>query len=309
MTPAEIYGEFKKCGGVADLSARAKLRLTGGDRVRFLNGQVSNDVRKLAENGTLHACVLTAKGRLCADVFIASSPDFLRVDAEPELRESLAARLERCLIADDVTLEDASEEMGLLHRIFPAGTQTGVHGDAAYQIFHANRFGSPGLDMVAPREAVAALRASLSNDVPLLDAAMLETIRVEAGVPRWGFELGEEILPQEAGLDRDAIDFHKGCYVGQEVISRIKSVGHVNKQLRGFVRIGEDAPLRAGMKLFAPGHPEKEAGSITSAAYSFGLARHAALGYLKRGVSDAVLDARDESGACRVELKNLPLIP
>src|SRR5438128_9673699 len=104
MTAAEIYADFKKRGGIADLSSRAKFHLTGSDRVRFLNGQVSNDVRKLSPRESLHACVMTPKGKMCGDIFISAGPDFLRIDAEPALRESLAARLERYIIADDVTI-------------------------------------------------------------------------------------------------------------------------------------------------------------------------------------------------------------
>ncbi len=100
-------------------------------------------------------------------------------------------------------------------------------------------------------------------------------------MPRWGAELTEETLPPEAGLDQTAIDYHKGCYIGQEVISRIKSVGHVNRHLAGFTA---PAPLAPGMTLHPADDPGKTAGEITSAAWSFGLETWAALGYLKRGI-------------------------
>src|SRR5256885_13143314 len=110
MTRAELYASAKKNGALIDLSHRAKWLVKGADRVRFLNGQVSNDVRKLKPNEeAIHACVLTVKGKLCGDVFISIATDFpncLRIDAELSLRESLAARLERYIIADDVTLDD-----------------------------------------------------------------------------------------------------------------------------------------------------------------------------------------------------------
>ena len=145
-----------------------------------------------------------------------------------------------------------------------------------------------------------------------LDEDLLEIFRIEAGIPKWGAELDENTLPNEAGLERDAIDFHKGCYVGQEVISRIKSVGHVNRSLRGFV---SDSPLAAGMKLFAPNEAkpnedEKPVGNFTSAAWSFGLEKWAALGYLKRGFDSPVLEARADDGSAvvKVEVKDLPLI-
>src|SRR5439155_25836926 len=136
----------------------------------------------------------------------------------------------------------------------------------------------PGYDVFIGNLTANELRAAMRGEFVELDKNLVESFRIEAGIPKWGAELDENTLPQEAGLERDAIDFHKGCYVGQEVISRIKSVGHVNRHLRGFVQMDGEQPLRTGMKLFLPEAPEKEAGSITSAAYSFGLARQAALG-------------------------------
>src|SRR5437870_3117970 len=115
MTRAEIYAEARRRGALIDLSHRATWHVRGADRVRFLNGQVSNDVRKLKPDEAIRACVLTAKGKLCGDVFISAAPDFLRIDAEPSLRETLSARLERYIIADDVTLEDVTDELRLFH--------------------------------------------------------------------------------------------------------------------------------------------------------------------------------------------------
>src|SRR5271154_6604853 len=116
MNPAELYTRIAAFAGAAHLS-RAKIKLTGGDRVRFLNGQASNDVRKLTPDAAMHACVMTAKGKMCADVFISAVEDYLLVDAEPSLCESLAARLERYIISDDVTLEDVTYEFSLVHVI------------------------------------------------------------------------------------------------------------------------------------------------------------------------------------------------
>jgi tRNA-modifying protein YgfZ len=311
MTRAELYAGAKKNGALIDLSHRAKWRITGTDRVRFLNGQVSNDVRKLKPNDeTIHACVLTAKGKLCGDVFISNTADFLWLDAEPALRESLAARLERYIIADDVALEDVTEPEALLH-IF---SKTAVRSHelimlAKPTICCSQRFGAHGRDILIAREAAPDLVRQLTETFVPLDDAMLETFRIEAGVPRWGAELDENILPNEAGLERDAIDYHKGCYVGQEVISRIKSVGHVNRSLHGFV---SESPLAAGMALFMPNEgSEKPVGHLTSAAWSFGLEKWAALGYLKRGADSPTLEARsaDSDAIAEVAVKDLPLVP
>jgi folate-binding protein YgfZ len=298
----ELYAAIKERGGVADLSERAKFRLTGADRIRYLNGQITNDLRKLSPGGTLYACVTTARGKMCGDVFITGGPEHLLIDTEGSLRESMAARLERYIVADDVVLADVTGEFQLLHFYGVAEQPLVETGEVTVR--RSNRFGAPGWDVIAP----AAQPAPVPVDLPVIDEAMREVLRIEAGVPRWGFELGEETLPPEAGLDLTAVDFHKGCYIGQEVISRIQSVGHVNRTLSGFIAAGADPDVLPGAVLFLD---ERNAGRLTSAAFSFGLERPIALGYLKRGIDAASLQARiaDGSRTCLVEVKPLPFIP
>lgn len=246
---------------VIDLSDRAKLRLTGEDRVRFLNGQVSNDVRRASGADAVYACVMTIKGKMCGDAFIHAGPDCLLVDAPAELREILAARLERYIIADDVTLEDVTDEYTLRHVI--GGAADGVR---------SNRLGQPGVDLWAPGGAAL----PTGN---LLSASQAEMVRILAGVPKWGAELGEDTLPAEADLEGRAVDFAKGCYIGQEVVSRIKSVGHVNWNLRGFRSAGGD--LSPAASLTSP--DGKVVGRITSVVPSLDGSGNLALGYVRRG--------------------------
>ena len=310
MSSADLYGKIKSLGGIADLSARAQIHLTGADRVRYLNGQVSNDVHKLNPRHAMPACVMTAKGKMCADIFITEGKDFLRVDAEPSLRASLAARLERYIISDDVTLDDVTEKFALLHVILPSGERSIAFGAAVSGVepVESNRFGLRGIDLVFSRDEFSKAWDFFRASLPVVDEEMCESLRIEAGIPRWGFELGEETIPVEAGLERTAIDYHKGCYIGQEVISRLKSIGHVNRLLCGFVA-GAETPLAADMRIFAEGNPEKEIGRITSAAYSFGLEKSAALGYLRRGTGASVLFASDDGKkTVAVEVRELPLI-
>ncbi len=313
MDRAEVYTAIKDRGGIADLSQRAKFILTGSDRVRYLNGQVSNDVRKLTEDRSMYACVMTAKGKMCGDVFISSGRDFLFLDAEASLRESLAARLERYIISDDVTLEDVTDRFGIIHCILPLSGHSSVFGgQTKTRSFLSSRFfgDSSGIecrDFVVEQEFFDSAWKDFAGQFPVIDAEMLDVLRIEAGIPRWGFELTEETIPVEAGLDKTAVDYGKGCYIGQEIISRLKSVGHVNRHLRGFV---SSEPLSVGMELYAPGDSTKPAGCLTSATYSFGLATHVALGYLKRGVDAKILAARGaDDQTCQVEMKELPLIP
>ncbi|MBS0660257.1 MAG: folate-binding protein YgfZ [Verrucomicrobia bacterium] len=216
-----------------DLSARTKLRLTGADRVRFLHGQVSSDVRALRAGESQYACVMTAKGKMCADIFVHAEPEALLLDADPSLREELAARLERYLIADDVVMTDVTDELALLHVIPPRpdGRRT-------------QRLGVDGSDHFVPVSERAAFLAELA--LPLLSEAEQELRRIAAGVPRWGLDLAPDTIPVEAGLEERALCYTKGCYIGQEVISRLKSIGQVNHRL---VRLRSAGELTVGEKL------------------------------------------------------------
>jgi folate-binding protein YgfZ len=306
---AATYAEVRRLGALVDLSDRAKWRLSGADRVRYLNGQVTNDIRRVRPDATLIACVTTAKGRLSGLIFVSAAPSFLRIDAEPDLRESLGARLERYIIADDAALEDATDEDCLFHILPPSGASdfTREIDAPGASVRAATRFSRPGIDIIAPRSGHAGLLAHLAVSYPLIPAPLIEILRIEAGIPRWGAELTEETLPPEAGLDQTAIDYHKGCYIGQEVISRIKSVGHVNRRLACFTA---GSPLSPGMTLHPSDDPGRTAGEITSAAWIFGLETWAALGYLKRGFADTPLLARSPDGATvGVQIRNLPLVP
>ena len=297
---AERYRSFLQRGGVADISDRVKLRLTGADRVRFLNGQITANVVRLTPGAARPACVTTAKGRLCADIFVHASADALFVDADAAVRETLLPRLERYIISDDVTLDDVSDELRLVHLIGPAAERPGVR---------ANRFGRPGLDLWLGSVEFEKVWDELSATFCVLDESLCESLRIEAGIPRWGRELDENTLPPEAGLERTHIDYDKGCYIGQEVISRHKSIGRVNRQLVGFTA-SEKPALMAGMRVFPPGGDSAEIGMLTSAAWSFALEKSAALGYLKRGspMGELLARADGEPGpGCIVRAQELPL--
>jgi folate-binding protein YgfZ len=286
---ADVYRRYKEKGGVADLSSRLKLRVTGADRVRFLNGQVTANVTRVVPGHALPTCITTAKGRLCADAVLHATGDALLLDADAALGGSLGPRLERYIISDDVTVTDVTDDLRLIHLlgdVAPAADLT----DAAACVDRAHRFGRDGWDLFLTPDAFEKIWPALTKCAAILDIELQETIRIEAGTPRWGFELTENTLPPEAGLDRTHIDYHKGCYIGQEVISRLKSVGHVNRELTGFISNGE--PLAPGTMLFAPGDDEHPIGTVTSAAFSFALEKPIALGYLKRGAGFPELIAR-----------------
>ncbi|MGV3661519.1 MAG: YgfZ/GcvT domain-containing protein [Prosthecobacter sp.] len=243
---AELHQAILQQGAVTNLSTRTKLRLTGGDRVRYLNGQVTNNVRGAKADETLYACVTDAKGRIVADVHIHATADALLLDAEPGLREALAMRLERYIVADDVELTDVTEEWQLWHF-------WGAPGDLGSSAVRSNRFGVPGFDLWLPASA----EAPAFDSRPVLSPEDLETWRILQKVPRWPNELNAETFPPEAGLMERAMDFAKGCYIGQEILSRIKTTGKMPREMIAFE---SEAPVNAGDELVAG----KTVGVVTS---------------------------------------------
>ncbi len=266
-----------------DFSVRTKLRVTGVDSLRFLNGQITNDLRKATATSTIQASVLNAKGRLSGHIFISTDGDgaFL-LDADSELREELPARIERYIIADDVQVEDVTDRFSILH--FVGDSQPVVA--APVRIVASERFGLAGWDLWCDRAPDTELRPQFSDRFTFCDEACAEIFRIERGVPRWGRELTNEIIPVEANMEAISIDYEKGCYIGQEVISRMKMSGQTNKRLCGLVSLS-GAPLQADLRLTSESDPGKDAGWITSATRSERLGKEIALGYVKRGFNEA----------------------
>jgi len=276
--------------GFYELPPRALLLVTGADRVRYLNGQLSIDVGRLAKNTSRTACLLTAKGKLCAHVRIWSHSDSYIVETIPDLAEAVQVRLERYIIADDVTISPLPESRALYHVIGCLPSDSSIQ---------STRVGCPGFDTF---EKPINLLALTSDSV--------DRLRIIHGVPAWNSEMNEDTLPQEARLETTSVDFDKGCYVGQEVVSRLKSVGRVNKRLHGF--IGQfESPAQTRLQLHPEGNPEAIAGHITSTASHFDMAQTLALGYLNRQSEELTrFEVRDENGCLLggVERREFPII-
>jgi len=200
---------------------RTLLRLNGPDRLRFLNGQVTQDVKKLLPGHAVRSAIITSKGRLEADLHIAATSDSLLIETDFILRQSLHTRLEKFIVADDVTIEDISQSYNLAHFLSLSSPPTDAPKDSFF--FQSSRFREPGLDLWLPSTSPYQPASS-----PLPD---WEPLRIARGLPLWGIDVGPDTLPPEAGFESDAISSTKGCYIGQEVISRLRSVGHVNRHL------------------------------------------------------------------------------
>jgi folate-binding protein YgfZ len=261
-------------GGVVDLSARAKWLLTGADRVRYLNGQVTQDVRRARADRAVYACVTDLKGRICGDIFVrvAEDGEGLLLDAEGDLREALGVRLERYIVADDAVLEDVTDEWQLWHFFGPATAQ--VTGASVV----AERFGDEGRDVWVPATAKTGVAGEL-----ILTGEEVEVLRVVRGVPKHPQELNLDHFPPEAGLEIRAMDYGKGCYIGQEVLSRMRTTRKMPRELvRWVAEVGVE--VEPGTPLMRPGAGvEKAAGEVTSVVVHPETGKTCGLAYVKQG--------------------------
>lgn len=261
-----------------DIGLPGLLAFHGPDAERFLNGQVTQDVRLLHDGKhCLPACVTDAKGWLQFRVWLWKHDDgALMVQGEPGLLKSLEARLTRYLIADEVEVSH-DDSWKLLH--FSSDPGPSPDGVLAR---HATRFATPGVDWWVP----AARTVDPPDGFELLEGGALETWRIDRGVPNWRMDLVEGLFPAEAGLDASDVSFHKGCYIGQEVISRIEHSGKVNRRL---VRLAlpPGCTAHAGPLHNASG---KDSGQLTSIAPQDVGNLRPALGYIKRGSTEWFID-------------------
>lgn len=194
---------------IADVSAaRIRLRVSGADRVEFLHGQCTNEIRRLRAGESCYAAFLNAKGKMRGEGHIICLSDAFLLEVNP----GLAPSLEKFIITEDVTIEDLSATMG----------EWLILGEAsANRPANAMTFGHPlGLGVISE----GSMTATIGTDE-------LEVLRMEAAVPKWGVDMDENTIPNEAGLEARAINYDKGCYIGQETIARIKTYGHVNRHL------------------------------------------------------------------------------
>jgi folate-binding protein YgfZ len=282
-----------------DLSARAKLRVTGADRVRFLNGQTTNDVRKAGSDAAQESCVLNSKGRLDAHVFLLAIPNEIWIDTDAELREKLQGRLERYIIADDVLVEDTSESFALFHvltELKPEDVETKF-------CVRSRRLGRDGWDLWIESVTAKAVTDALAATYDLAGENEWERLRIENGIPRWGRELTPDIIPPEANLTERAIDYEKGCYIGQEVISRMKMSGQLRQRLCGLV---SEKELCQGMEVRVE---EKVVGRVTSTVFSSRTNSSIGLAMIKRGYNDigTSLLASNEEAQRNVRVIALPV--
>jgi tRNA-modifying protein YgfZ len=255
--------------GLVDRSERGKLALTGQQAKALLSGQVTNDIEALAPGTGCYAALLTNKGKMLADLRVLDTDDELWLDTERVALQALFDSLRRGAVGWDAQLHKRTLEQALLSLVGP-GAEQAVGGPVGPE--HANRRAqlggadvllvatAPGVDVVCAAEDADRVRGAL--DVPEVPEAAAEVLRVESGRPRYGIDLDDATIPQEAGLNDRAVSFTKGCYVGQETVARLHWRGKPNRHLRG-LRLS--APVASGTPLLLG---EREVGRVGSSVVS-----------------------------------------
>lgn len=318
------YQALRESVGVLDLSFRSRVCLTGADRMRFLHGQVTNDVKKLRGGGGCYSALTTAKGKMQSDLNIFCLQEELLLDFEPGLTAQVVERLGKYIVADDVQVVDVAPYYGLLSVQGPQAaavvsavglfapipqaplSSVKISESALGEIYLMNhaRLASSGFDLFVPQAALGVVADQLIAAAKSSGGACgwdaFEVARVAAGIPRFGVDMDESHIASECGIEAAAISYTKGCYIGQEVLNRIHSIGHVNRELRAlwFVAGVEPMPAR-GDKLY---HGDKEVGHITSAVRLPETNQISALGYVRREVNSPGTRLRWRNDAAESEV-------
>lgn len=292
------YLALTKGSALIDLSFRSRLCLLGSDREKFLHGQVTNEVLRLKTGQGTYAALVTAKGKLESDLYIYKLSDELLLDFEPGLTSRISSRLEKYIIAEDVQIVDVAPHYGLLSLQGPGAaaalrasaiapeipdsplhwTKTTTPSGDLY-IVNNGRYGTTGFDLFIPNPELESTAAKLSASSQWIGLDACEIARIENAIPRFGIDMNENNLAPEA-LGENAISYAKGCYIGQEVIARIRTYGQVAKALRLIRLPAELQNLPSpGTKLFKNG---KEIGQLTSSTLSPLHGSKVALAYVRK---------------------------
>ena len=310
---ATDYRAITEACGLLDRSERGKLALSGADAASFLQGQVSNDVEGLTPGTGCYAAFLTPKGKMLGDVRILRTEDELLLDTERVALQSLFNMIRRFSLGYQVELHKRTLERGMLSLLGPgaaelAGAGELPSGEHAHGVFEVPGAGLParairtdvGVDLLCDAADTSALRAALVQEGAVaVSEEAAECLRVEHGRPRYGIDLDDTVIPQEAGLNERAVSFTKGCYVGQETVARLFYRGKPNRQLRGLKLSG---PAQGGEELAFDG---RTVGRVTSVATSPRLGP-IALGFVRREAPVGTLVSVGEENGLTAEVIELP---
>ncbi len=311
----EQYSTLSYGAGFVDVSDRTQVRMTGADRVKFLHGFCTNDIKRLPAGSGCEAFLTNVKGRVVGHVFVFCGDQDLILETSPGQAEAIIRHLDRYVIREDVQFDDLQARVA---ELFVAGPRSdavlaGLTGaDAPAEMLTHQTGDMSGIPISVRRVPLAAVPAFFVSypaerhteiqqrlgqaGVRSCGAEVFEVVRVEAGFPWYGRDINEDCLPQEVNRDAQAISFTKGCYLGQETVARIDALGHVNRKLAG-VRWHGSEMLQPGQELTVAG---QAIGRVTSAVWSPRARAVLALAYLRHGFDLPGARLETESGMAEV---------
>jgi len=311
--PVAEHRAVRTHAGMIDRSDRGKLRLIGKDRVEFLHGMVTNDIKKLTAGSGLYAVFTTDKAKMLSDGRIYCLPDAFWIDVEPGAVGKIHKHLDKYTLASDVTVEQLTDAFGLISIYGPATPEILLpflspgplpaeeYSTARMSIEEVSILGArneitgeTGFDLYVPMDKTAdvwnrLLKAGGPHGLRPVGTEALNMLRIEAGVPKYGVDMDESNFPMETGLEKTAISYTKGCYIGQETIARADAQGRMSKHLSGLVLAGETVPDKGRMIQSPPqaaGTDGKSVGIVTSAVTSPTLGKVIAMGYVHRDFTE-----------------------
>ena len=327
--PLREYNAIRQGVALADLSYQGKFILSGEDRKAFLQGLISNDLLKATESSGIYTTLLTAKGKTIADFSLFPLPEGYLMEIEAENAEKTKDVLMRFRLRSKVQMTVPAWGRLLVAGPLAKTRIEQLFGDALPKMAEHAFFeraidevrlicikrsvtGEADFHLYTPLENVEGLWTRLLSEgagLPLqpVGQTALKTTRIEAGIPRYGVDMNEEVIPVEAGIQDQVISYTKGCFPGQEVVARIKTYGHVNKQLSGIILEG-DIPPQSGAKI---SQGEKSVGWVTSAVKSPFVGKVIAMAYLRRktAVSGTALTVDVAQAQTGAEAASLPFYP
>jgi folate-binding protein YgfZ len=310
-----------------DRSSRPRIAVAGPDRAKFLHNLTTNDVKRLAEGSGQESFVTSPQGKVLAYVTLLADVGKILLRTDQDALEALLPHLVKYGVFDEVTIENETQTTFEYHVMGPSAAewlgsrgvampeesplrQTGSSLDGIpLRVVRESPTGRPGFTLVGPVEGAITVRATLlEGGIPELGPEDFEPLRIEAGTPLSGRDVTAANLPQEVDRDARAINFVKGCYLGQETVARLDALGHVNRIFRGLRFEGSAVPP-AGTPLLFEGKP---VGSVTSSAFSPGWGVPIGLGYVRVAQAEpgtTVIAAVEGEGEIRAVVGALPMLP
>ncbi|HLW99097.1 MAG TPA: glycine cleavage T C-terminal barrel domain-containing protein [Candidatus Acidoferrales bacterium] len=296
------YRHARESVAVADKNYRAFFNFTGPDRARYLNAILTNNIKDLQPGQGVVSLLLNPQGHILAELDTYATLDRMLVATYAMIRERTAATLDKFIIMDDVTLEDITDQLGVVSIEGPKSPQliAALHApalDLLTELGHAETHvagipcrmvrrspgGVPGAEFITSRDDLPRTWQALVDAARALGGGpigyeALNSLRLEEGIPWFGYDFDDKVIPHEAGLEQSHINYSKGCYTGQEIVERVRSRGHVNRRRVGVAFSGQAIP-EAHTPLLAGG---AEVGAVTRAGFSYPLGRPIGMAYLRR---------------------------